>query len=139
LQNEGACCILLLVLGGKATPTADEVKAVLNSVGIEELRGGAACSLPSRARWSSPCVGVTRRRSRRCRAVPQSIDELVEAGRKKLVNVGGGGGAAPAASLPSAGATSGGCPAASRRSRRRRRRRVSQIVHEVRRGVELLT
>lgn len=26
---------LLLVLGGKATPTADEVKAVLNSVGIE--------------------------------------------------------------------------------------------------------
>lgn len=50
---------------------------------------------------------------RRCRAVPQSIDELVEAGRKKLVNVGGGGGAAPAAAA-SAGATSGGAPAAAK-------------------------
>lgn len=43
----------------------------------------------------------------------QSIDELVEAGRKKLVNVGGGGGGAPAAGAAAGGAT-GGAPAAAK-------------------------
>merc|ERR1719228_3144780 len=81
---------LLAVLGGNASPSAADVKAIISSVGIdaeddklakviEELKG-------------------------------KNVEELMAEGSKKLASVpsGGGGGAAPAAG----GAASGAAPAA---------------------------
>ena len=63
---------LLLVLSGNATPSNDDVKGVLSSVGIE-------ASDEELTRLTTSLEG-------------KDLDSIVEEGRKKLVNVGGGGG-----------------------------------------------
>ena len=71
--------VLLAVLGGNANPTADDVKKILGSVGVE-------ADAESVTKLLGELEG-------------KDINELIAAGRAKLQSVpsGGGGGAAPAA------------------------------------------
>ncbi|KAJ1488754.1 ribosomal acidic phosphoprotein P2 [Baffinella frigidus] len=78
---------LLCVLGGNAAPTEADVKKILASV-------GAKCDDTCLAKVCAELKG-------------KNVEELIEAGAKKLatVSMGGGGGAAPAAAAaaPAAG------------------------------------
>ncbi|KAF6266215.1 60s acidic ribosomal protein-domain-containing protein [Scenedesmus sp. NREL 46B-D3] len=78
--------VLLAVLGGKANPTADDVKAILGSVGVEADAADVE-------RLLKELEG-------------KDISELIAAGREKLQSVPSGGGAVAAA--PAAGGAAGG-------------------------------
>ncbi|KAG6891198.1 hypothetical protein C0995_008450 [Termitomyces sp. Mi166 len=86
MQNIAA--YLLLQIGGNASPSADDIKKLLSTVGIE-ANGERVDTLIAELK-------------------DKSIDELIAAGSSKLASVpsGGAGGAAPAA------AASGAAPAA---------------------------
>eukprot|EP00567_Pseudictyota_dubia_P017951 CAMPEP_0197434336 /NCGR_PEP_ID=MMETSP1175-20131217/2091_1 /TAXON_ID=1003142 /ORGANISM="Triceratium dubium, Strain CCMP147" /LENGTH=104 /DNA_ID=CAMNT_0042963019 /DNA_START=60 /DNA_END=370 /DNA_ORIENTATION=- len=78
---------LMLVLGGNATPSADDVKGVLSSVGVEADDAQLKSLISS--------------------LEGKDLNELIEEGKKKLVNVGGGGRGGGAA-----GGAAGGAEAA---------------------------
>ncbi|WIA15764.1 hypothetical protein OEZ86_004248 [Tetradesmus obliquus] len=82
--------VLLAVLGGKANPTADDVKAILGSVGVEADAADVE-------RLLKELEG-------------KDISELIAAGREKLQSVPSGGAAVAAA--PAAGGAAGGAAAA---------------------------
>uniref|UniRef100_A0A383VVT5 60S acidic ribosomal protein P2 n=1 Tax=Tetradesmus obliquus TaxID=3088 RepID=A0A383VVT5_TETOB len=82
--------VLLAVLGGKANPTADDVKAILGSVGVEADAADVD-------RLLKELEG-------------KDISELIAAGREKLQSVPSGGAAVAAA--PAAGGAAGGAAAA---------------------------
>ncbi|XP_056695865.1 60S acidic ribosomal protein P2A [Spinacia oleracea] len=75
---------LLAALGGKASPAADDVKKILESVGVE----------PDEARLQLFFDQVS----------GKDITELVAAGREKLASVPAGGGAVAVSAAPSGGA-----------------------------------
>lgn len=77
---------LMLVVSGKESPSSDDIKGVLSSVGIEASDEEVTRVLAS--------------------VEGKDLDAIIEAGKKKLVSVGGGGGAAPAAggAAPAGGA-----------------------------------
>ncbi|KAL6510944.1 hypothetical protein OROGR_022068 [Orobanche gracilis] len=81
---------LLAVLGGKTSPSADDLKDILGSVGAEADEDRIELLL-------SQVKG-------------KDITELIAAGREKLASVPAGGGAV--ASAPSGGAGGGAAPAA---------------------------
>ncbi|KAL3725143.1 hypothetical protein ACJRO7_030197 [Eucalyptus globulus] len=85
---------LLAVLGGNTTPSADDLKGILGSVGAEADDNGIELLL-------SEVKG-------------KDITELIAAGREKLASVpsGGGGGAVAMAAAPGGGAAGGAAPAA---------------------------
>ena len=71
---------LLLLVGGNAAPTADDIKKVLSAGGVE-----------------ADDEALTRLMTAVDGKSIEDIAELVTEGSKKLVNIGGGGAAAPAA------------------------------------------
>ncbi|KAF8041435.1 hypothetical protein BT93_A0127 [Corymbia citriodora subsp. variegata] len=84
---------LLAVLGGNTTPSADDLKDILGSVGAEADEDRIELLL-------SEVKG-------------KDITELIAAGREKLASVPSGGGAAVAvAAAPAGGAAGGAAPAA---------------------------
>ncbi|KAJ4832171.1 hypothetical protein Tsubulata_008986 [Turnera subulata] len=84
---------LLAVLGGNLTPSADDIKNILGSVGADAEEDRIELLL-------SQVAG-------------KPIEELVAAGREKLASVPSGGGAAYAAPAAGGGAAAGGAaPAA---------------------------
>ncbi|KAI8463345.1 MAG: 60s acidic ribosomal protein-domain-containing protein [Monoraphidium minutum] len=85
--------VLLAVLGGKANPTEDDVKAILGSVGVEAASADVK-------RLLKELEG-------------KDVNELLAAGRKKLQSVPSGGAvaAAPAAGGAAAGGAAAAAPA----------------------------
>eukprot|EP00878_Enallax_costatus_P007363 GHUV01007712.1.p2 GENE.GHUV01007712.1~~GHUV01007712.1.p2 ORF type:complete len:111 (+),score=58.05 GHUV01007712.1:46-378(+) len=83
--------VLLAVLGGKANPTADDVKAILGSVGVEADSADVE-------RLLKELEG-------------KDINELIAAGREKLQSVPSGGGAVAAAPAAGGAAAGGAAPA----------------------------
>ncbi|KAJ8767850.1 hypothetical protein K2173_020790 [Erythroxylum novogranatense] len=83
---------LLAVLGGNCSPTADDVKRILGSVGAEAEDDRIELLL-------SQVAG-------------HDITELIASGREKLASVPAGGGVAVAASAPTAGGGGDAAPAA---------------------------
>eukprot|EP00878_Enallax_costatus_P005912 GHUV01006203.1.p2 GENE.GHUV01006203.1~~GHUV01006203.1.p2 ORF type:complete len:111 (+),score=55.31 GHUV01006203.1:46-378(+) len=83
--------VLLAVLGGKANPTADDVKAILSSVGVEADSADVE-------RLLKELEG-------------KDINELIAAGREKLQSVPSGGGAVAAAPAAGGAAAGGAAPA----------------------------
>ena len=77
---------LLLVAGGNATPSADDVKTLLGAVGIETTEERLTALLAE--------------------LEGKDVNELIALGREKLVATGGGG--APAAAAPAAAAPAAG-------------------------------
>ena len=97
---------LLLVLSGNASPSADDVKGVLSSVGIES-------SDDEVSKIAASLEG-------------KDLDAIVEAGKKKLVSVGGGGGgAAVASSAGGAAPAAGGAAKAEEKKKEEVRHRYS--------------
>eukprot|EP00929_Paragymnodinium_shiwhaense_P124219 TRINITY_DN992_c1_g1_i1.p2 TRINITY_DN992_c1_g1~~TRINITY_DN992_c1_g1_i1.p2 ORF type:complete len:117 (-),score=73.64 TRINITY_DN992_c1_g1_i1:302-652(-) len=79
---------LMVVLGGKESPSKGDLKKVIESVGSEfddEIAGKLLSELEGK-----------------------TIDEIIKAGRDKLKNFGGGGGGGPAACGAAAGGAAGG-------------------------------
>ncbi|KAJ9684828.1 hypothetical protein PVL29_017020 [Vitis rotundifolia] len=83
---------LLAVLGGNASPCADDLKSILGSVGAEADDDGIELLL-------SEVKG-------------KDITELIASGREKLASVPSGGGVAVAAVAASGGGGGGAAPAA---------------------------
>ncbi|XP_047975759.1 60S acidic ribosomal protein P2-2-like [Salvia hispanica] len=83
---------LLAVLGGTASPSAEDVKAILSSV-------GADCDEERIELLLSQVAG-------------KDITELIAAGREKLASVPAGGGGGVAVSAATGGAGGGAAPAA---------------------------
>lgn len=83
---------LLLVAGGNAAPTAEDVTNALSQVGVE--------------------VDEERLNHLISELEGKDIAEIIESGKKLLVKFGGGGGAAaPAAAAPAGGAAAAAAPA----------------------------
>ncbi|XP_057534124.1 60S acidic ribosomal protein P2A-like [Amaranthus tricolor] len=78
------CAYLLAALGGKSSPTVDDVKDILSSVGIE----------PDEDRLQLFFDQVS----------GKDLAELIAAGREKLASVPAGGGAVAVAAAPAGGA-----------------------------------
>jgi len=79
---------LLAVLGGKANPTEDDIKAILDAAGVEsndEKIGKLIAELKNK-----------------------DLNEIIAAGRAKLSSVPSGGGAPRASGAPSSAPASGG-------------------------------
>ncbi|XP_054812154.1 60S acidic ribosomal protein P2B-like [Prosopis cineraria] len=84
---------LLAVLGGNTSPSADDIKNILGSVGAEADDERIELLLNE--------------------VNGKDITELIAAGREKLASVPGGGGAVAAVAAPTGGAAAGGAaPAA---------------------------
>ncbi|KFK32382.1 hypothetical protein AALP_AA6G233900 [Arabis alpina] len=84
---------LLAVLGGKASPTSGDIKAILGSVGAESEDAQIELLLKE--------------------VKGKDVAELIAAGREKLASVpSGGGGGVAVSSAPSAGGGGGSAPAA---------------------------
>jgi len=79
---------LLLVAGGNATPSADDVKTLLGAVGIETTEERLTALLTE--------------------LEGKDVNELIALGREKLVATGGGGGGAPAPAAAAAAAPAAG-------------------------------
>ncbi|CAO2824758.1 unnamed protein product [Amaranthus hypochondriacus] len=84
------CAYLLAALGGKSSPTVDDVKDILSSVGIE----------PDEDRLQLFFDQVS----------GKDLEELIACGREKLASVPAGGGGVAVAAAPAGGA--GGAAAA---------------------------
>ncbi|CAO2840153.1 unnamed protein product [Amaranthus hypochondriacus] len=78
------CAYLLAALGGKSSPTVDDVKDILSSVGIE----------PDEDRLQLFFDQVS----------GKDLAELIASGREKLASVPAGGGAVAVAAAPAGGA-----------------------------------
>ena len=79
---------LLLVAGGNATPSADDVKTLLGAVGIETTEERLTALLTE--------------------LEGKDVNELIALGREKLVATGGGGGGAPAPAAAASAAPAAG-------------------------------
>jgi large subunit ribosomal protein LP2 len=84
---------LLAVLGGKASPTAEDINSILSSVGVEAEADKVSQLL--------------------AQLEGKDLNEVIAAGREKLASVPSGGAvaAAPAAGGAAGGAAAGGAPA----------------------------
>jgi large subunit ribosomal protein LP2 len=110
---------LLAALGGKASPSAEDVKAILASVGIEAdeaklskvccglcpfpcAQSKCFCSMPSPSGipWLTAWQVVKELNGK-------DINAVIAEGEKKLASVPSGGAAAPAAAAPAAAAAGG--------------------------------